>query len=133
MKRIVLVSLLAIIVVAAFSIVAAQEIMPCPPPCPMDGPCPVDSCPRPIGGVFTNPDWLKIDHHRIDVTIENQIATTSVDLEFVNEGNGLAEGTFIFPLPQEAAVDQLIMYINGVPIEANILPADEAREIYNEI
>src|SRR5215216_2277361 len=116
MKRTVLVSLLAILILAAFSIVAAQDIMPCPlPPCQIDSPCPVDIC-RPIGGVFTNPEWLKIDHHRIDVTIENQIATTSVDLEFVNEGNGLAEGTFVFPLPQEAAVDQLIMYINGVPI-----------------
>src|SRR5690606_9699208 len=66
-------------------------------------------------------------------TIENQIATTNVDMEFVNEGAALAEGTFMFPLPGEASVDQLTMYINGQPIEAKILPAGEARAIYNEI
>ena len=32
-----------------------------------------------------------------------------------------------------AAVDQLTMYINGQPIEARILAADEAREQYDEI
>jgi Ca-activated chloride channel family protein len=83
--------------------------------------------------VFTNPDWLKIDHHRVNVTIENQIARTEVSMEFVNEGEGLAEGTFVFPLPLGAAVDELVMYINGQAIEARILEADEARGIYDEI
>ncbi|MCB9455740.1 MAG: VWA domain-containing protein [Anaerolineaceae bacterium] len=115
--------------------VQAQVDCPMPPPCQPGSVCPpVPVCPPPIvPGVFTNPEWLKIDYHRVTVTIENQIATTQVDLEFVNEGNGLAEGTFIFPLPAEASVDQLTMYINGQPIEAKILRADEARGIYNEI
>jgi hypothetical protein len=38
------------------------------------------------------------------VSIENQIATTEVDMQFTNEGHSLAEGTFIFPLPLGAAV-----------------------------
>jgi Ca-activated chloride channel family protein len=115
--------------------VQAQVDCPTVPPCPPGSVCPpVPACPVPIvPGVFTNPEWLKIDYHRVTVTIENQIATTQVDLEFVNEGNGLAEGTFIFPLPAEASVDQLTMYINGQPIEAKILRAEEARGIYNEI
>jgi Ca-activated chloride channel homolog len=116
---------------------AAQEF-PCPQPlrpciqgqpCPPPPPCP----PIPQPGVFTNPSWLKIDHHRVTVTIANQIAKTDVDLEFVNEGNAQAEGTFVFPLPGGASVDQLTMYINGQAIEAKILPADQARSIYNEI
>lgn len=97
--------------------------------CPMDGEC----MPCGGGGVFTNPDWLKIDYHRVNVEIENQIAHTSIDMKFVNEGEGLAEGTFVFPLPLNASVDSLVMYINDVPIEANILEADEARGIYDEI
>ncbi|MCX9079331.1 MAG: VIT domain-containing protein, partial [Candidatus Methanoperedens sp.] len=116
---------------------AAQDIQPClpPPTCLPERPCPpvVPCRPPTVGGVFTNPEWLKINYHRVNVTIENQIATTDVDMEFVNEGNGLAEGTFMFPLPQSASVDKLVMYVNGVAIEAKILPADEARNIYNEI
>lgn len=113
----------------------AAQIVECPtvPPCNGDV-CPfVPECPPMQRGVFTNPDWLKIDYHRVTVDIENQIATTNVDMEFENTGNGLAEGTFLFPLPLEASVDQLIMYIDGQPIEAKILKADEARSIYDEI
>lgn len=84
-------------------------------------------------GVFTDPSWLRVDYQRVTVDIENQIATTNVDMQFTNEGDGLAEGTFMFPLPSEASVDQLIMYIDGVAIEARILPAQEARQIYDEI
>lgn len=136
MKRLIYALFLLLLVAVP---VAAQDI-PCPvpmiaciegQPCPPPPPCPPEPPFQP--GVFTNPEWLRIDHHRVNVTIENQIATTSVDMEFVNEGNGLAEGTFIFPLPGGAAVDQLTMYINGLAIDAKILPADQARNIYNEI
>lgn len=88
---------------------------------------------EPVWGVWTDPEWLKIDYQRVNVTIDNQIATTNVDMQFTNEGHGLAEGTFLFPLPHEASVDSLVMYIDGQAIESKILPADEAREIYNEI
>ncbi len=133
MKRMFVLFVLAVLCVALPA--AAQEIPPCPtvPPCTVD-PCPLmPECPPIVPGVFTNPEWLKISHHRVDVSIVNQIATTSIDMEFVNEGNGLAEGTFLFPLPGEASVDQLTMFINGLAIDARILPADEARNIYNEI
>jgi len=117
----------------------AQETFPCPvvvPPCPQDAVCeqPLPPrCPPFQPGVSTNPEWLRVDHHRVDVEIHNQLATTHVSLKFVNEGRGQAEGTFIFPLPSGAAVDQLTMLINGVAVQANILPADQARSVYNAI
>jgi Vault protein inter-alpha-trypsin. len=131
LKRISILTLFLLIVFTSLTGASAQR-QPCAP-CPPGSICTLPECPpEPLppvrGGVFTNPAWLKVDHHRIDVEIENQIAVTSVDLEFVNEGNGLAEGTFLFPLPAEASVDQLVMYINGQPIDAKILPADEARQ-----
>jgi Ca-activated chloride channel homolog len=114
----------------------AQDVF-CPtvPPCPADAVCPdvVITCVPTQPGVFTNPEWLNIDYHRVTVDVANQIATTNVDMQFTNEGEALAEGTFMFPLPQGAAVDQLTMYINGLAIDAKILPAEEARNIYNEI
>jgi Ca-activated chloride channel homolog len=87
----------------------------------------------PPPGVFTDPSWLKIDYHYVNVTIENQIATTRIDMQFTNEGDALAEGTFIFPLPEGAAVDRLTMHVDGIAIEARILAADEARRIYDNI
>ncbi|MBZ0306646.1 MAG: VWA domain-containing protein, partial [Anaerolineae bacterium] len=71
--------------------------------------------------------------HRVDVKIDNQLATTRVEQVFVNESERPAEGTYIFPLPKGAAVSDLIMYVDGEPIQAKILNADEARDIYEEI
>ena len=131
---------LLVIIVAVFALLGvssafAQVLPPCPmpPPCPPDALCEPVFCPPPQPGVFTNPEWLKISEHSVNVTIDDQVARTQVTMEFVNEGNGLAEGTFIFPLPAGASVDELIMYINDQPIEARILDADEAREYYDAI
>ena len=44
-----------------------------------------------------------------------------------------AEGNYIFPLPVGAAVSDLVMWVDGKPIQAKILDADQARDIYNEI
>jgi len=76
---------------------------------------------------------LRIAFQRVDVTIEDQVATTHIEQLFVNEGNRIAEGVYLFPLPEGAAVNQLTMWVNGQPIEAKILEAGEARAIYDEI
>lgn len=90
--------------------------------------------PPPIGGgMATNPDWLSVDFHRVNVMIDEQIATTNVEMQFTNNGEIMAEGTFLFPLPKGATVENLTMFINGEAIEAQILRADEARAVYDEI
>jgi Ca-activated chloride channel family protein len=89
--------------------------------------------PPPPGGVATDPRWLTIDYLRVEVDINQQIAETLVKMQFTNRGEGLAEGTFLFPLPRGAAVERLTMVINGQTIDAKILKADEARRIYDEI
>jgi Ca-activated chloride channel family protein len=91
----------------------------------------------PIEPPIMPPEWdfdgLKIEYQRVDVAIEDQVATTHIDQLFVNENDWMLEGIYLFPLPAGAAVSQLTMWVNGDPIEAKILEADEAREIYDEI
>lgn len=117
-----------IILAAALLTVIVSAHQPVEPPC-----CVMPQPIPPGGGVFTNPEWMSIDFHRVNIEVENQIVVTNVDMQFTNNGEGFVEGTFLFPLPQDAAVDNLVMYIDGQAIEAKILPADEARAIYNEI
>lgn len=80
-----------------------------------------------------NFDGLKIEYQRVDVTLAEQVATTHIEQLFVNENDWMLEGVYLFPLPAEAAVSQLTMWVDGTPIEAKILEKDEARQIYNEI
>ncbi len=76
---------------------------------------------------------LTIKYHRVTVTIEDQVATTHVDQVFLNENHWVAEGTYLFPLPDDAAVSEFVMWMDDVPITGEILEADEARQIYNDI
>lgn len=84
-------------------------------------------------GMATDPDWLTIDALTVNVSIANQIAETETTLKLTNNGERLAEGMYIFPLPMGAAVERLTMTIDGQVIEAKILRADEARAIYDRI
>ena len=61
------------------------------------------------------------------------MATTHVEQLFRNPNDWLLEGTYYFPLPPGAAVSQLTMWVDGVPIEAKLLGKDEARGIYDAI
>jgi len=61
------------------------------------------------------------------------VATTRVDQVFVNESPWELEGTYIFPLPEEAAVSEFAMYVDGQKVEARVLEKDEARQIYEDI
>ena len=74
-----------------------------PPPCPD---CPT-FCPTP----FPVGDQLDIKYHRVRVTIENQVATTRVEQVFHNPNEWQAEGTYIFPVPKDAAVNDFAMWV----------------------
>ncbi len=77
--------------------------------------------------------YLTIKYHRVTVTIEDQVATTHVDQVFVNEGRHEVEGTYIFPLPEEAAISEFAMWVDGEKLEGQVLERDEARQIYEDI
>jgi Ca-activated chloride channel family protein len=57
--------------------------------------------------------FLTIKYHRVTVDIEDQVATTHVDQVFVNEGRHEVEGTYIFPLPEEATISEFSMWVDG--------------------
>ena len=76
---------------------------------------------------------LAIKYHHVDVKIKDQVATTRVDQVFVNDNPWAAEGTYIFPLPEGAAVSDFVMWVDGKPVRGEILEADQARAIYNDI
>jgi Ca-activated chloride channel family protein len=76
---------------------------------------------------------LVIQYHRVEVEITDQVATTEVDQVFLNDTEYDLEGIYIFPLPEEAAISEFAMYVDGERWEGEILPRDEARAIYEEI
>ncbi|NIM94175.1 MAG: VWA domain-containing protein [Anaerolineales bacterium] len=114
--------LLPVFLAAALPVQADGIIIPDPPIC---DPMP---CPRPFP--ITQ---LAIEYHRVQVTIEDQIATTHVDQIFRNDNDWQVEGTYIFPIPEGASISSFTLWIDGEPVEGEVLTREEARKIYEQI
>ena len=76
---------------------------------------------------------LEVTTHKVNVRIDGQIATTSVDQEFYNPSDRTVEGTYFFPVPKDAQIDKFQMQIGDKLAEAELLDAARARGIYEEI
>ena len=76
---------------------------------------------------------LEVSYHHVTVTINNLVAETVVDQEFYNPNDARLEGTYVFPIPEGAHIDTLSMDIGGTMTDAELLPADKARALYEEI
>ncbi len=76
---------------------------------------------------------LAIKYHHVTAAIEGQVAVTRVDQVFVNETPYDLEGDYVFPLPPGASVTQFAMWVDGTRLEGQVLEADEARQIYEDI
>src|SRR5215471_4045715 len=100
---------------------------PIPPPWP-PGPGPYHPPHRPH--IFAP---LEISSVKVDTRITDQLAVTSVAQEFYNPNAVRLEGTFVFPIPKGAHLDKFTMEIDGRQVEAELLSADKARHLYEDI
>ena len=118
MKRLLTIVLACLVFLLVTDPVLADGII-IPIPQPPDGVLPLRS--------------LAIKYHHVTVTIDNQVATTHVDQVFVNDSDVDLEGEYMFPIPEGATISSFAMWVDGEPLEAQVLERDEARRIYEDI
>lgn len=79
------------------------------------------------------PTSYKVESIDVHVSLKDQIAQVGISQTFQNTGSRQMEVCFVFPLPYDSAVDELTLMVDGKEFEGKVLPADEARKIYEEI
>ena len=70
---------------------------------------------------------------QVKTNISGQTATTTIKQVFFNPTRRQLEGYFLFPVPKDVVISKFTMDINGVTHEAELLDAQKARKIYEEI
>ncbi|MEK7470144.1 MAG: VIT and VWA domain-containing protein [Planctomycetota bacterium] len=80
-----------------------------------------------------NASQMTLKTHLVDVSLDNQVATTTVDQVFTNPNGFQIEATYLFPVPAGASMEKLSMWIDGKEQEAELLEAGKARGIYEAI
>ncbi|MCV9961272.1 marine proteobacterial sortase target protein [Pararhizobium sp. BT-229] len=80
-------------------------------------------------GSFVEAPRLATD---VQIDVNGPILRTRVTQRFQNPSKGWVEGTYVFPLPENSAVDTLKMQIGDRFIEGEIKARDEARKVYEQ-
>ncbi|OCP38995.1 marine proteobacterial sortase target protein [Ensifer sp. LC163] len=80
-------------------------------------------------GYFVEAPRLATD---VQIDVNGPIMRTRVTQRFQNPSKGWVEGTYVFPLPDDSAVDTLKMQIGDRFIEGQIKPRQAAKEIYEQ-
>lgn len=92
--------------------------------------------------------WIEIERPRIPMpnnpniervssevrtTIDGRVARVEVEERFRNTGGGLAEGSYLYPLPGEAVFQNFSLWIGDQEMRGEMMNADQARGVYEEI
>jgi len=75
---------------------------------------------------------LTIEEHRVKVVINNVFAVTEVDQTFRNPGDRDLDAIYTFPLPRQASLSELSLWIDGVEIVGEVVEKQRARKIAEE-
>ena len=79
------------------------------------------------------PSSLPVKSIEIDTKIKGQVATTRIEQVFRNDSPYILEGTYFFPIPENASIEQFAIWENGKKLVGEVRSKEEARRIYNRI
>lgn len=84
---------------------------------------------KPVNG---NASDVFIKSHHVSVVINNGFAKTQVDQVFGNKSSRDLEAIYSFPIPKQASLSELSLWINGKEVIGEVLERQKARQIYEQ-
>ncbi|MGE0080271.1 MAG: VIT domain-containing protein [Thiohalomonadaceae bacterium] len=75
---------------------------------------------------------LDIRDHHVEVTVEDGYAITRVEQVFHNPHDRDLEAIYSFPVPERGAVAEFTVWIDGRPVNGEVVEKQRAREIYEQ-
>ena len=88
--------------------------------------------PRPVIGKPAATGY-RVKELAVQARVTDQVARVNVSQTFVNSGTTPLEVSFVFPLPYDGAIERLTLMVDNHEIPAKLLPAADARQIFEAI
>jgi Ca-activated chloride channel family protein len=73
-----------------------------------------------------------IKSHHVNVIINNGFARTEVDQVFGNKSDVDLEAVYTFPLPKQASLSEVSLWIDGQEVVGEVLEKKKARQVYED-
>ncbi|QDV37211.1 VIT domain-containing protein [Tautonia plasticadhaerens] len=82
---------------------------------------------RPIAGSFD------VESVVVDALVREQVARVRVSQTLSNPTEGVIEAEYLFPVPDAGSIRDFVLLVDGRELVGELMNADEARRIYEEI
>ncbi len=89
--------------------------------------------PRPIPRPRPFEHFLAVKSQSFAAEVVDGVAVVKVDQTFHNSYAHQIEGTYMFPLAEDASVSGFSMFVDGREMKGEVLDRDDARRIYQDI
>ena len=77
-------------------------------------------------GIPVNTSVFRVSSN-VRTRVEGRVATIEVEEQFRNTGGGIAEGTYLYPLPGEAVFQNFSLWMGETEVRGDGMAASQAR------
>lgn len=76
---------------------------------------------------------VRLAKHHVTAEVQDGFARTVIEEEFENETNRTLEGRFVFPLPPDASISRLALYVGDELVEGEMVERPLASRVFKAI
>lgn len=76
---------------------------------------------------------VRLASHKVQVVVRDGYARTEIEEEFFNDTEQVLEGRYRFPLPADASISRLALWVGKDLVEGEVLEKDRAKAIFQQI
>jgi Ca-activated chloride channel family protein len=76
---------------------------------------------------------VRLVSHHVEAVLRDGLARTEIEEVFYNDTSRVLEGRYVFPLPADASISRLALWVNDKPVEGEIVEKKRAAAIFKEI
>jgi Vault protein inter-alpha-trypsin domain/von Willebrand factor type A domain len=104
-----------------------------PPPKTVVEPRGLGSMTARVPGQTTVVDGVRLAQHHVRAAVRDGVAQTEVEEVFQNDTDRVLEGRYVFPLPADATISGLTLFVGDKPVEGELVEKKRAATIFKSI
>lgn len=113
--------------------VLALAAPPPPPPEKLAEPRGLGTMTARVPGTTLVVEGVRLAEHRVRAVVRSGVAHTEVEEVFQNDTDRVLEGRYVFPLPADASITGLTLFVNGKPVDGELVEKQRAAAIFKGI
>ncbi|HXK20697.1 MAG TPA: VIT domain-containing protein, partial [Polyangiaceae bacterium] len=104
-----------------------------PPPKTVTEPRGLGSMTARVPGQTAVVDGVRLAQHHVRAVVRDGVAQTEVEEVFQNDTDRVLEGRYVFPLPADATISGLTLFVGDKPVEGELVEKKRAATIFKSI